>query len=103
MRLRGYFDSTDLKQYQDRSWTFTIPGWGHDAHTWREVISTLRFVGYDGILTLEMESEYIEIREGLEKAAAFIRPILLEKPVGPAWWQIAPVHELWKETKEESE
>ena len=101
VRLRGYFDSTDLKNYQDRSWTFTIPGWGHDDRTWREVISTLRFVGYDGILTLEMESEYIEIKEGLEKAAAFIRPMLLEKPVGPAWWQIAPVHELWKETKEE--
>ena len=48
-----------------------------------------------------MESEYIEIREGLEKAAAFIRPMLLEKPVGPAWWQIAAVHELWEETKEE--
>ncbi len=103
LRLRGYFDSTDLKQYQNRSWTFTIPGWGHDERTWREVISTLRFIGYTGILTLEMESEYIEIQEGLEKAAAFIRPMLLEKPVGPAWWEVAAVHELWEETKEEGE
>ena len=100
MRLRGYFDSTDLKQFRHRSWTFTIPGWGHDARTWREVISTLRFIGYTGILTLEMESEYIEMKEGLEKAAEFIRPMLLEKPVGPTWWEVAAVHELWQETKE---
>ena len=99
-RLRGLFDSTGLKEYQERSWTFTIPGWGHDERTWREVISTLRFIGYEGILSLEMESEYIEIQEGLEKAVAFIKPMILEKPVGPLWWQVAEVHELWKETKE---
>ncbi|MCZ0939031.1 MAG: hypothetical protein OXJ55_10370, partial [Caldilineaceae bacterium] len=72
----------------------------HDERTWREVISTLRFIGYKGILTLEMESEYIEIQEGLEKAAAFIRPMILEKPVGPAWWEVAAVHELWEDKKD---
>ena len=96
-RLRGLFDSTGLQEYQQRSWTFTIPGWGHDEQTWREVISTLRFLGYEGILSLEMESEYIEIQEGLEKAAAFIRPMLLEKPVGTPWWQETTIHELWEE------
>ena len=97
-RLRGLFDSTGLQDYDQRSWTFTIPGWGHDEQTWREVIATLRFLGYDGILSLEMESEYIEIQEGLEKAAAFIRPMLLEQPVGTPWWQATTVHELWSET-----
>ena len=101
-RLRGLFDSTGLQNYYQRAWTFTIPGWGHDEQTWREVISTLRFLGYDGILSLEMESEYIEIQEGLEKAAAFIKPMLLEKPVGTPWWQATTVHQLWEE-KEEKE
>ena len=80
LRLRGYFDSTDLKQFQHRSWTFTIPGWGHDATTWREVISTLRFIGYTGILTLEMESEYIEMKEGSGKSRRIHQPMLLETP-----------------------
>jgi len=101
-RLRGLFDSAGLEEYHKRSWTFTIPGWGHDEQTWREVISTLRFLGYEGILSLEMESEYIEIQEGLEKAAAFIRPMLLENPVGRPWWQETTVHELWEEKKETS-
>jgi sugar phosphate isomerase/epimerase len=100
MRLRGLFDSTGLEGYRDRSWTFTIPGWGHDERTWREVITTLRFLNYEGILSLEMESEYIEIQEGLEKAAAFIKPMLLQQPPGPAWWQVTSVHELWKDTGE---
>ncbi len=100
VRIRGVFDSTGLKEFKERSWTFTIPGWGHDERTWREVITTLRFLGYEGILSLEMESEYIEIQEGLEKSAAFIKPMLLEQPVGPAWWELTSVHELWEETKE---
>ena len=98
-RLRGRFDSTGLDGYRERSWTFTIPGWGHNEQTWREVISTLRFLGYEGILSLEMESEYIDIQEGLEKAAAFIKPMLLEKPPGVSWWQATKVHELWEEKK----
>ena len=32
-RLRGLFDSTGLSEYHKRSWTFTIPGWGHDEQT----------------------------------------------------------------------
>ena len=60
---------------------------------WREVIATLRFLGYAGILSLEMESEYMEMQEGLEKAAAFIRPLVLELPPGPPWWQIMGMDE----------
>ena len=63
-QLRGLFDSTSLEEYPKRSWTFTIPGWGHDEQVWREVIATLRILGYEGILSLEMESEYIEIQKG---------------------------------------
>lgn len=99
-RLRGMFDTTGIEHPGRRSWTFTIPGWGHDEKTWREVIATLRLIGYEGILSLEMESEYIEIQEGLEKAAAFIKPMLLQNPPGPAWWQVTEIHKLWREEKE---
>jgi len=63
------------------------------------VITTLRFLGYDGILSLEMGDEYMELQEGLEKAVAFIRPMILEKPKGPSWWQVAGLHEQWKATE----
>lgn len=99
LRKRGYFDSTSPTLPAHRSWTFTIPGWGHGEQVWREVIAALRLVGYDGILSLEMESEYIEIQEGLEKSAAFIRPLILEVPPGPAWWQVTEVHALSHDKK----
>ncbi len=102
-RLRGTFDSTPIDQPAHRSWTFTIPGWGHGEQTWREVIATLRLIGYDGILSLEMESEYIEIQEGLEKAADFIRPMMLHAPAGPAWWQITEIHKLWRSEDEQAD
>ena len=92
-RLRGLFDTTGLGHYRECSWTFAQPGWGHDEQTWREVIATLRFLGYEGILSLEMESEYMEMQEGLEKAAAYIRPLVLENPPGPPWWQIMRLDE----------
>lgn len=96
-RLRGMFDSTPIDQPARRSWTFTIPGWGHDEQEWRELITALRFIGYEGILSLEMESEYIEIQEGLEKSAEFIRPMLLKNPPGPAWHEVTEIHKLWRE------
>ena len=92
-RLRGMFDTTGSEAYRQRGWTFAPPGWGHGEQTWREVIATLRFLGYEGILSLEMESEYMEMQEGLEKAAAFIRPLVLELPPGPPWWQIMGMDE----------
>ena len=95
-RLHGLFDSTDSICPEQRGWSFTLPGWGHDDQTWREVITTLRFLGYEGILSLEMESEYIEIEEGLKKTAAFIQPMVLEQPKGPSWWQAEELHKRWK-------
>ena len=62
----------------------------------RHDVTTLRFLGYEGILSLEMESEYIEIEEGLKKTAAFIQPMVLEQPKGPSWWQAKELHKRWK-------
>ncbi len=99
VRRYGMFDTTDSIHAEQRSWSFTLPGWGHDNQTWREVITTLRFLGYEGILSLEMESEYIEIEEGLQKAAAFIKPMILEQPKGPSWWKAEELHERWKQAQ----
>ena len=98
MRLKGFTDSTYPTNPQMRAYTFTIPGWGHDDGTWREVMATLRLIGYDGILSMEMESEYINIKEGLEKAVAFMKPLVLEQPTGKRWWQAAEFGELWRES-----
>jgi sugar phosphate isomerase/epimerase len=88
-RLRGMMDSTSTEEFSERAWTYTLAGWGHDEAAWREFVSTLRLLGYDHVISLEMESEYFEVEEGLEKSVAFLKPLVIERPSGAKWWEIA--------------
>ncbi|OGR24209.1 MAG: hypothetical protein A2139_10975 [Desulfobacca sp. RBG_16_60_12] len=100
MKVHGFNDTTSPSSHPElRSWSFALPGWGHDERTWREVIATLRLIGYDGVLSVEMECEYISIKEGLEKSVAFLKPIVLREPTGARWWEVAEFRELWGQTK----
>ena len=70
----------DTKHYGDeihRSWVFRTVGYGNDAQYWRDMISNLRLVGYDDVLSIEHEDSLMSPREGLEKAIAFLRGILM--------------------------
>ncbi len=88
-RLRGLMDTTSVEVPEDRAWTYTLCGWGHGAEFWREFAATLRFVGYDHVLSVEMESEYFDVEEGLEKAVEFLKPMVLEKQPEAKWWEVA--------------
>jgi len=97
LRLKGFTDSTYPPKSTERAYNFTLPGWGHHDGVWREVIATLRLIGYDDILSMEMECDYINIQDGLEKSVAFLKPMVLEKPTGKRWWEAAQFGELWKD------
>ena len=88
-RLQGMNNTTSSRQPEERSWNFTPIGWGHDEATWREVITTLRYIGYEDILSLEMECEYMTVEEGLQKSVEFIRPIMFTQEVETKWWEHA--------------
>jgi sugar phosphate isomerase/epimerase len=88
-RLRGLTDSGTPEHPETRAWTYTLPGWGHGAATWREIIATLRLIGYDHVISVEMESEYFDVEEGLEKTAAFLKPMILKRPPSTKWWELA--------------
>lgn len=94
-RLHGMNNPVSAREPENRSWTFTQPGWGHDEGTWREIITTLRFIGYDDILSVEMECDYLDVEEAIQKTIAFIKPIMLEKPVQTKWWE----HANWRMRK----
>ena len=82
-------DTTSIGHPEHRSWNYTLVGWGHDEVTWRKFVTVLRFVGYDHVLLVEMECEYVEIEEGLKKSVEFLKPILLQRPSGTKWWEVA--------------
>jgi sugar phosphate isomerase/epimerase len=79
----------DTKTYLDeinRSWIFRTVGYGHGEDFWRNFVSNLRLVGYDGVLSIEHEDSLMSIEEGLKKAISFLKGILISEPKPKAWW-----------------
>jgi sugar phosphate isomerase/epimerase len=79
----------DTKHYSDllgRSWVFRTVGYGHGPEVWKDIISALRMVGYDHVLSIEHEDSLMSIDEGLRKGIAFLKDVMIaEKPQG-MWW-----------------
>ena len=73
----------DTKHYSDeihRSWVFRSVGYGNGEQYWRDLISALRLVGYDRVLSIEHEDSLMSIDEGLKKAVEFLRPSVINEP-----------------------
>ncbi|MDF2876945.1 MAG: sugar phosphate isomerase/epimerase [Clostridia bacterium] len=62
----------------DRSFRFRIPGWGDVK--WKKVITELSMVGYNGVLSYEHEDVTMSRMDGLEKTAAYLKPLLIHAP-----------------------
>ena len=89
MAVQGLLDPGSHMVPEERSWMFTLIGWGHGQLFWRDFLTALRFVGYEGALSIEMESEYIDVKEGLAKSIEFLKPLVPAKPPGTRWWKYA--------------
>ena len=74
--LAGVLDTTPFEDAARRAWVFRTVGRAHDHAWWASFIGALREVGYDGPLSIENEDPYQPAVEGVEEAAAFIRPLL---------------------------
>jgi len=46
----------------------------------------LRMVGYDHVISIEHEDSLMSGDEGLKKAIAFLKQIVIEAPAGAAYW-----------------
>ncbi|MDK2903900.1 MAG: hypothetical protein PWQ93_1819, partial [Clostridiales bacterium] len=79
----------DTKHYSDeihRSWIFRSVGYGHDYQVWKDIVSNLRMVGYDDVLSIEHEDSLLSGNEGFQKAVAFLKDVLATEPVSGMWW-----------------
>ena len=85
-RRKGVLDTTPYTNEPDRSWLFRSVGYGRDEAFWKHVVSTLRLVGYDGVLSIEHEDSLTSSREGLEKGLDVLnRAIFTDRPDDPHW------------------
>lgn len=79
----------DVKHYADelnRSWIFRTVGYGHDYQVWKDMVSALRMVGYDDVLSIEHEDSLMSVNEGLQKAIRFLKDVIVFESTGGMWW-----------------
>lgn len=69
-----------------RSWDFRTVGYGNGKETWNAIISMLKAVGYDGVISIEHEDGLMSPKEGLEKAIAFLKDVIIFENAGEMWW-----------------
>ena len=82
----GVLDAKKYTRELERSCIFRTVGYGNDAGVWKGIVSTLRAVGYDHVLSIEHEDSLMSGDEGLKKAIAFLKPLLIAEPAGAAYW-----------------
>jgi sugar phosphate isomerase/epimerase len=80
---------TDMQPYTnmlERAWQFRTVGFGHSLKEWADIISALRLVGYDYVVSIEHEDGLMSVDEGFSKAVANLQQVLIREPLAEMWW-----------------
>lgn len=84
--VNGCNDNKPYDQIPDRAWTFRSIGYGHSTQVWKDIVSTLRLIGYDYVISIEHEDAMMSNDEGLAKGVAMLNQVnIFEKP-GEMFW-----------------
>jgi sugar phosphate isomerase/epimerase len=86
VRRNGILDTKHYGQVRDRAWTFRTVGYGMGEKTWRDIVSALRAVGYDHVLSIEHEDLLLSIDEGLRRGIDVLTAIIPREPQTEIWW-----------------
>ena len=82
----GVLDTSKYNNIIDRSWTFRTVGYGTDTAMWKDMMSMLRMIGYDGSVSIEHEDGLMSTQQGLEKAVAFLQDVMITEQPSQMWW-----------------
>jgi sugar phosphate isomerase/epimerase len=72
----GVLDTKDYSDLSDRSWYFRTVGDGQGEQAWRDIVSGLRLVGYDYVVSIEHEDRLLDLGAGLERAVDLLRRLI---------------------------
>jgi sugar phosphate isomerase/epimerase len=84
--VNGVLDAKPYTRELERSWIFRTVGYGNGAPIWKAMVSNLRLAGYDHVLSIEHEDSLMSGTEGLKKAIAFLKDVVITEPAGEAYW-----------------
>jgi sugar phosphate isomerase/epimerase len=81
----GVLDTQSYSNELSRAWLFRTVGYGECD--WKGVMSALRMVGYDHVISIEHEDSLMTPKEGLEKAVAFLKDAMIfDSAKAALWW-----------------
>ncbi len=84
--VNGCNDHKPYTQIPQRSWTFRSIGYGHDIKVWKDIVSALRMVGYDHVISLEHEDGMMSFDEGVRKGLAALKEAVTIEAPGEMFW-----------------
>lgn len=83
--VNGVLDTKSYGKESERSWIFRTVGYGDID--FKRLLAALKFVGYDYVLSIEHEDSLMTPKEGLEKAVAYLKEIMIrENNSSESWW-----------------
>lgn len=85
-KVNGVLDTKHYGDEINRAWIFRTVGYGHGAEVWKDMVSTLRMVGYDGVLSIEHEDSLMSSNEGFMKAIALLKECVVFEDRGAITW-----------------
>ena len=74
--VNGNLDYKRGPLFDERSWSFDVPGKGNDSRWWGEFVQVLSDTGYDGILSVELEDYTGFPKIPLAEAVTFMDPLI---------------------------
>ncbi|GIP35641.1 sugar phosphate isomerase/epimerase [Paenibacillus sp. J2TS4] len=86
VNMHGLTDMQSYTHMLDRAWQFRTVGYGHDMKVWADIISALRLVNYDYVVSIEHEDGLMSIDEGFTKAVQNLQQVLIKEPLADMWW-----------------
>lgn len=84
--INGVLDTKSYGDELNRSWIFRSVGYGNDALYWKDIISTLRKIGYDYAVSIEHEDSLMSQNEGLSKAVDMLKSVITFEGTTEMWW-----------------
>jgi sugar phosphate isomerase/epimerase len=64
--VNGLLETKPVTDCENRTWNYVAVGCGKDLQWWKEFFSVCHMVGYDGIVSLEMEDLTMSVEAGVQ-------------------------------------
>jgi sugar phosphate isomerase/epimerase len=86
VRREGLVPAVDFADWGNRSWVYRAVGSGHGLTFWRELLTCLRRVGYDGVVSLELEDPFLAMDDTIELSLTTLRAAMPTRPSPEGNW-----------------